>query len=99
LVTLKKARLGVADADLLAGLHGLEIPGQGADIGVEADLDLAVQHLGRLGHGLAHRAVEAGGLAEQLVQRHRGVGRPDHAEERQAADRRDLRWPRPFGRV
>ena len=72
-------RLAGPDRDLR--LLGKEPPRQGrVGVGVEANGDGPAR--GRGGRGLGgdlRRAAEAGDLAEQLVQRHRGEGQPDHA--------------------
>ena len=62
------------------------------DIGVEADRDLARQRRARRRRGRdLGGAVEAGGAAEPVVERHRRVGRADHQHHDQAADRSDQR--------
>ncbi len=78
-----------ADPDLDLGLLRLELPGQaGADIGVEPHRDLARQRrVGRRRGRDLGGAVEAGGAAEPVVERHGGIGRADHEHHDEAADR------------
>src|SRR3546814_10447336 len=68
----------VRSSDLLA-LDRLERPGQrGIDIGVEADVEHPLPGLRRRRLGHLRGAAVAGDLAEQPVERHRGIGSADH---------------------
>ena len=90
LVTLKKTVADSPMRDLVSVCSRLEAQGRSRDVGVEADRHVrgpapwsgaAVADL--------RGAVEAGGLAEPVVERHRGEGRADHAGDHDAADRSD----------
>ncbi|MNE58766.1 hypothetical protein D3C80_1538180 [compost metagenome] len=78
-----------ADPHALADLLGLEVHRQIADVGVKADQNALVQDLGRRGLGLLHRAVKAGHLTKETIQRHRGEGRTGHAHDHGRTDQRD----------
>ena len=60
------------------------------DVGVEADSDLA-RDRARRALGPQRRAVEAGQLAEDAVERHRGEGEADHRRDDQRHQHRGAR--------
>ena len=69
----------LADPHVHRAHHRLEAPGEAVDVGVEAHGDRAVEHgVGGLRHALRGAAV-AGHLAEQLIERHGGIGHAEHA--------------------
>src|ERR1700733_13495653 len=80
----------LTDPDLDFGLFRLELPRQAArDIGIETHRDLACQRRSRRRRGRHLRgAVEAGGAAEPVIERHRGIGCTDHQYHHETADRR-----------
>ena len=95
--------IGLAGAVLgliVDGLHLAELHRDGAlqrtegpaeavgDVGIEADGDLAIGDVLRRGLGALGGAVEAGNLAEHLVERHGREGGADHAGDEDAEDRR-----------
>ena len=61
------------------GTLGAERPGKPRYVAVEADDDLAVENPVRPGLGPPRRALLAGHLAEEPVERHRSERQPDHA--------------------
>src|SRR5690606_36312379 len=68
----------------------LELPRQaGHDVAVEAHGDGAIEHARRRGMRNLRGAAEAGGAAEPVVERHRGIGSADHQPDHGAAARGD----------
>src|SRR3546814_9374157 len=80
-----------ADAHRVARMLGIEFPRQlGRHVGIEAYRDRVAQHL-RLGRRsdrivALRRAVEAGDLAEQIIEGHRREAEPDHRSGSQPGD-------------